>query len=208
MLAVVLTLGAMPVYGTFASAGTDDPTVETASETPAPSVEPDTPEPAAAPAPQGEPEATPTPSTEVTPSGEPEASPTPSETPTESPEPSESVPATYENSISGVLWLDMFDDIENSIYAGDGTRQAEESPLAGYTVELYKADDTDNAIASTKTGADGKYTFENIEPGSYVVGVKTTTMDGVEYLLPLFWLDGTEGDNRFVATYEDRKSVV
>jgi len=101
-----------------------------------------------------------------------------------------------------MLWLDMFDDIGNSIYAGDGIRQAEESPLAGYTVELYKADDTDNAIASTTTGADGKYSFTNIEPGSYVVGVKTTTMDGVEYLLPLFWLDGTTGDNRFVATYD------
>ena len=135
--------------------------------------------------------------------------------PTESTEPEESEPdgepeesgepenTTYANSISGVLWLDMFDDIENSIYAGDGTRQAEESPLAGYRVELYKADDTDNAIASTTTGADGKYSFENIEPGSYVVGVKTTTMDGVEYLLPLFWLDGTEGDNRFVATYDE-----
>jgi len=102
-----------------------------------------------------------------------------------------------------MLWLDMFDDIENSIYAGDGIRQAEESPLAGYRVELYKADDTDNAIASTTTGADGKYSFENIEPGSYVVGVKTTTMDGMEYLLPLFWLDGTTGDNRFVATYDE-----
>ena len=97
----------------------------------------------------------------------------------------------------------MFDDIENSIYAGDGTRQAEESPLAGYRVELYKADDTDNAIATTTTSANGRYSFENIEPGSYVVGVKTTTMDGVEYLLPLFWLDGTTGDNRFVATYDE-----
>ena len=199
MLAVVLTLGAMPMYGTFASAGTDEPTVETTDETPTSSVEPTTPEPA--PAPQGEPEETSTPSAEVMPSQESEASPTPVETPTESPEPSESAPATYENSISGTLWLDMFDDIGNSIYAGDGTRQVEESPLAGYKISLFKADDLSSAVASTKTGADGKYSFENIEPGSYVVGVKTTTMDGVEYLLPLFWLDGTTGDNRFVATY-------
>jgi len=200
MLAVVLTLGAMPVYDTFASAGTDEPTVETTDETPTPSVEPVSPEPAAAPAPQGEPEATPTPSAEVTPSQEPEAAPTPGAEPTESPEPENT---TYANSVSGTLWLDMFDDIGNSIYAGDGIRQAEEEPLAGYRVELYKADDTDNAIASTTTGADGKYSFENIEPGSYVVGVKTMTMDGVEYLLPLFWLDGTTGDNRFVATYDE-----
>jgi len=204
VLAVVLMIGAMPVYGTFASAGTDEPTVETTDETPSPSAEPATPEPAAAPAPQGEPEATPTPSAEVTPSQEPEASPTPGATPTESPEPSATPEnTTYANSISGMLWLDMFDDIENSIYAGDGTRQAEESPLAGYTVELYKADDTDNAVATTTTSANGRYSFENIDPGSYIVGVKTTTMNGVEYLLPFYYLTGTEGDNRFVATLDE-----
>ena len=138
-------------------------------------------------------------SVEPSESTEPEES-EPGEEPEESPDPENT---TYDNSISGMLWLDMFDDIENSIYAGDGIRQAEESPLAGYRVELYKADDTDNAIATTTTSANGRYSFENIEPGSYVVGVKTTTMDGVEYLLPLFWLDGTTGDNRFVATYDE-----
>ena len=181
MLAVVLTLGAMPMYGTFASAGTDDPTAETASETPMPSVEPDTPEPTAAPAPQGEPEATPTPSTEVTPSGEPEASPTPDETPTESPEPENT---TYANSISGVLWIDADED---------GTYDAGEQPLADYPVYLYVEGDTDNAVQTVTTDTDGKYRFEDISPGRYVVGIKAEE-NGTEYLLPLV---GVQQDNKF-----------
>ena len=110
---------------------------------------------------------------------------------------------TYTNRLSGMLWLDMYDDIENSIYAGDGIRQPEESPLSGYTVELFNGDGRSNAVQTVETDADGRYIFENIEPGSYVVGVKTESIDGTEYLLPLYYLDGTEGDNRFVATQED-----
>jgi len=181
MLAVVLTLGAMPAYGTFASAGMDDPTVETASETPAPSVEPDTPEPAAVPAPQGEPEAMPTPSAEVTPSGELEASPAPGETPTESPEPENT---TYANSISGVLWTDANED---------GIYDSGEQPLADYPVYLYAEGDTDNAVDTATTDVDGTYRFENILPGRYVVGIKAEE-NGTEYLLPLM---GVQKDNKF-----------
>ena len=116
--------------------------------------------------------------------------------------PEETKPA-YANGISGVLWLDMYDDVDNGIYAGDGLRQPEESTLPGYTVELFKAGDRSNAAQTTETDADGTYSFTNIEPGIYIIGVKTETIDGTEYLLPLFWLDGTEGDNRFAATQED-----
>ena len=112
-------------------------------------------------------------------------------------------PEACANSVSGSLWLDMFDDVDNGIYAGDGTRQPEESPLPGYTVELFKADDLESAVATAETDADGTYSFTNIDPGSYVVGVKTETIDGIEYLLPFYYLDGTEGDNRFVTTQED-----
>jgi len=181
MLAVVLTLGVMPVYGTFASAVTDEPAIEMASETPAPSVEPDTSEPAAAPAPQGEPEATPTPSAEVTPSQEPEASPTPSETPTESPEPENT---TYANSISGVLWIDANED---------GTYDAGEQPLADYPVYLYAESDQDNAVDTATTDADGKYEFIDISPGRYVVGIKAEE-NGTDYLLPMV---GVQNDNKF-----------
>lgn len=109
---------------------------------------------------------------------------------------------TYSNSISGMLWLDMYDDTENGIYAGDGTRQAEEAPLGGYTVYLYAEGDMSAAVRTTVSDANGNYGFANISPGTYVVGVSTVTMDGVEYLLPFWYLTGTEGDNRFVTSYD------
>jgi len=183
MLAVVLTLGAMPVYGTFASAGTDEPTVETTDETPTSSVEPTTPEPA--PAPQGEPEATPAPSQE------PEASPTSGATPTESPEPENT---TYANSISGVLWTDANED---------GIYDSGEQPLAGYPVYLYAEGDTDNAVDTATTDADGKYLFEDIQPGRYVVGIKAEE-NGTEYLLPLM---GVQNDNKFYFTPDYSKVI-
>jgi len=179
MLAVVLTLGAMPMYGTFASAGTDEPTVETTDETPTSSVEPTTPEPA--PAPQGEPEETPTPSSEVTPSGEPEASPAPGETPTESPEPEDT---TYANSISGVLWIDVSED---------GIYDSTELPLVDYPVYLYVEGDTDNAVDTAMTDTDGTYEFINITSGRYVVGIKAEE-NGTDYLLPMV---GVQNDNKF-----------
>jgi len=191
MLAVVLTLGAMPVYGTFASAGTDEPTVETTDETPTSSVEPTTPEPAATPAPQREPEATLTPSAEETPSQEPEASPTPSETSTESSEPENT---TYANSISGVLWVDVN---ENGVY------DSGEQPLADYLVYLYVEGDTDNAVQTATTEAGGKYRFDDISPGRYVVGIKAEE-NGTEYLLPLM---GVQQDNKFYFTPDYSKVI-
>ena len=175
MLAVVLTLGVMPVYGTFASAGTDEPTVKTTNETPTPSVEPTTPEPAAAPAPQGEPETAPTPSAE----------------PTVSPEPENT---TYENSISGVLWIDTNED---GIY--DNGEQA----LVDYPVHLYVEGDTDNVVQTATTDADGKYIFEDIQPGRYVVGIKAEE-NGTEYLLPLV---GVQNDNKFYFTSDWSKVI-
>lgn len=208
-LAVLLVIGAMPMYN-IAAAGTDEqPAVEVS---PSPAAEPVQPEPEAGPeptpTPSAESEATPTPSVEPeqsaspTPSAMPTVSPEATPEPSESPEPTESAPAAYENSISGMLWLDMFDDLENSVYAGDGVRQTAEQPLEGYKVELFKAGDLSAAVQTATTDADGKYSFVNLDPGSYIAGVKTATIDGTEYLLPLFWLDGTSGDNRFVATLD------
>ena len=100
----------------------------------------------------------------------------------------------YTNSISGLLWVDANED---------GTYDAGESPLADYPVYLYLEGDTDNAVQTATTDADGKYLFEDIEPGRYVVGVKAEE-NGTEYLLPLV---GVQKDNKFYFTPDWSKVI-
>lgn len=101
----------------------------------------------------------------------------------------------YENSISGVLWLDIFEDTDEGASYGDGIRQPEEEPIAGYPVRLYAADDTENVVQAAITYSDGSYEFTNLEPGEYVVGISSGSISGTEYLLPLV---GISGDNKFI----------
>ena len=64
-------------------------------------------------------------------------------------------------SISGNVYNDSNDD---------GIRQPEEGGFANVTVELTGTDDLGNPVTLTATtDANGKYTFENLRPGTYVV---------------------------------------
>ena len=176
MLAVVLMIGAIPLYSAFASMETDESSAETESETSEPSAEV-------------------TPTVEKTPAQDPEpeepAGPSESTEPEESGEPED---ITYANSISGVLWIDINED---------GTYDGGEQPLAYYPVYLYLEGDTDNTVQTAATDADGKYIFENISPGRYVVGIKAEE-NGTEYLLPLV---GIWNDNKFSFTPDWSKVV-
>ncbi|SET88279.1 DUF7601 domain-containing protein [Lacrimispora sphenoides] len=100
---------------------------------------------------------------------------------------------SHENQISGKLWLD-----EN----GDGVMDEGEHAIAGYPVSLYTADDKSTAIRNTKTLSDGTYRFDNVEPGSYVVGIASETIEETEYLLPT---EGVAGDNKFNLVQIDEK---
>jgi len=103
-------------------------------------------------------------------------------------------PDKYANRISGVLWIDASED---------GIYDSTESPLADYPVYLYLEGDTDNAVDTATTGADGKYEFINITPGRYVVGIKAEE-NGTEYLLPLV---GVQNDNKFYFTPDWSKVI-
>lgn len=92
---------------------------------------------------------------------------------------------TYVNGISGMLWHDANED---------GKYDSGEQAVAGYSVTLYRENDRSNVIRSAITDPDGMYLFENIEPGSYVVGIKSETENATEYLLPLC---GITDDNKF-----------
>ena len=116
----------------------------------------------------------------------------------------------YANSVSGALWLDILEDENSGAQHGDGIRQAGEEPVPDYDVSLYKADDKDTAVQTVKTDSDGQYIFENIEPGTYVVGISTCEKDGVEYLLPIVGLPiiGMSDDTQQFSDYNDAYTTV
>ncbi|MHA7967335.1 SdrD B-like domain-containing protein [Paenibacillus sp. CAU 1782] len=51
----------------------------------------------------------------------------------------------------------------------NGLQDADEDGVSGITVRLFKEGDPDTAIATTTTDNDGKYLFDNLEPGDYYV---------------------------------------
>jgi len=102
--------------------------------------------------------------------------------------------AAYTNSISGVLWIDTNED---------GIYGSSEQPLADYPVYLYLEGDTDNAVQTTTTDGDGRYLFEEMTPGRYIVGIKAEE-NGTGYLLPLM---GVQKDNKFYFTPDYSKVI-
>lgn len=111
----------------------------------------------------------------------------------------------YANSISGTLWLDVFENKGSGAYNGDGIRQPEEEPFADYEVSLYLADDKVSPVDTVTTDSEGAYIFENLEPGTYVVGLSSCTKDGVEYLLPIV---GINDDTQFFSDYNEDYTTV
>lgn len=92
------------------------------------------------------------------------------------------------NSIGGKLWLDRNEN---------GIIDRNETGIADYPVQLYAAYNKSTVIETTHTKANGSYRFENLTPGTYVVGISAETIDEIEYLLPLL---GIAGDNKFTVT--------
>ena len=76
-----------------------------------------------------------------------------------------STPTEEKVTISGTAWID-----ENE----DGKRTTDEKTLSGITVMLYNAKKNEfvkenNQIKKIQTDSEGKYSFENVEKGQYIV---------------------------------------
>lgn len=99
-------------------------------------------------------------------------------------------------SIGGNLWLD-----ENA----DGIMDKSETGIANYPVSLYAVGDTGTVVQATKTQRNGTYRFENLKPGSYLVGIASETIKETDYLIPMV---GIVGDNRFKLVELDEERLV
>ena len=90
----------------------------------------------------------------------------------------------YDNIISGMLWLDL---------NNDGTHNAGEFPVQGYPVNLFRVGGSE-AAQTVLTNTDGKYSFVNIEPGSYFISISPNKLGPDKYLLPFI---GIQNNNKF-----------
>jgi hypothetical protein len=92
------------------------------------------------------------------------------------------IPQKKNGIISGLIWVDGNGDLETD---WDGLYNGYEQPLANYNVYLYLPHDLSAPVAIAQTDYSGSYTFDNLELGSYVLGIESyTAHDGSEYLLP------------------------
>ncbi|MCL2151593.1 MAG: hypothetical protein FWH57_01340 [Oscillospiraceae bacterium] len=99
------------------------------------------------------------------------------------------------NSISGFFWADGNGDLETD---WDGLYNGNERPLAGYPVHLYASDDLSSAVATTQTNYNGTYIFEDLAPGSYILGVIGEQIGGIDYLPPVF----ITSENKFAIDWD------
>jgi len=105
-----------------------------------------------------------------------------------------SVEITTGGSISGFLWVDG-----NGMppTGWDGLYNGNEVPLPGFTVSLFCESDLAAVLRTVQTDQNGVYGFENLEPGSYVLGLAPAVVNGNEYLLPM----AVKAQNKFAADW-------
>jgi len=91
----------------------------------------------------------------------------------------------------------------------------DKSPLEGYPVFLFLAEDLEaykklpeeqqtkenfpNPVRITVTDSEGKYTFDDLEPGEYIAALESHYVDDVKYSLPTELTD----DNKFAVDWEN-----
>jgi alpha-glucoside transport system permease protein len=104
----------------------------------------------------------------------------PEEVPADAPDAVRPVPRA--GAIDGTVWRDF-----KPGGGRPGVVETQESGLPGVSVELLRASGG-GSVASTETAADGSFSFRGVEPGSYRVGIASSTFAapyaGVNWLGP------------------------
>jgi hypothetical protein len=77
----------------------------------------------------------------------------------------------------------------NGIYHADGMIQATENYIAGVTISLRPGPCTSNSggTVGAVTNGNGRYTFANLNPGTYCVSMNAASPENVPLLLPGDW---------------------
>jgi alpha-glucoside transport system permease protein len=105
----------------------------------------------------------------------------PEEVPTDAPDAVRPVPRA--GAIDGTVWRDF-----KPGGGRPGVVEPQESGLPGVTVELSRASSGGGTVASTTTAANGSFSFGDVGPGSYRVGIAASTFaapyEGVNWLGP------------------------
>ena len=91
------------------------------------------------------------------------------------------------NRISGTIWFDG---------NANGIRDDNEQGIESFPVKLYMEDTYQEEVTTDEFGT---YVFEDIAAGTYVVGIESTVIGELEYLLPLY---ANADDNKFAMDSE------
>ncbi|MCL2811680.1 MAG: hypothetical protein FWD25_07305 [Clostridia bacterium] len=79
-------------------------------------------------------------------------------------------------SLGGLVWIDT---------NNDGMLDANEPPIPGVTLELFGADDLEQVVATVRSDERGRWRFENVMPGVYVI--KPTLPEGYLFAAEPRW---------------------
>ncbi|MBC1562267.1 SdrD B-like domain-containing protein [Listeria booriae] len=93
----------------------------------------------------------------------------------------------------------MFEDLN-----GNNVKDAGEKGVAGISITLYS--DSGQVVASTTTGADGTYSFANLEAGTYYLHVDLSTIPANERLFTTSGINSQDGNSSYF-TIADGQTV-
>lgn len=115
-----------------------------------------------------------------------------------------------DSSISGIVWHDLCAvaggegdtpavpspgciQLEDGAYQANGILEEDEPGIEDIEVLLGSGACPSIGLATTKTNADGEYTFANLAPGTYCVSVQADSLNNGPILIPGAWSAPTNG---------------
>ncbi|MDH6603835.1 hypothetical protein OKW23_000980 [Bacilli bacterium PM5-9] len=100
---------------------------------------------------------------------------------------------TNNSTITGFVWADK---------NNDGIMNSNESKISNAKVLLFDAKNKKESVKEVKTNSNGKYTFNQLKEGTYIIGINKQAISEVEYLIPMKAIQ-KGNDNKFDADFSN-----